>query len=71
MESTNTKTLGEVNTISYTADEKSKIVSVEKGKSIKAYKNVRENEQEIVGINPIVIELARNDVQLENSRDEK
>lgn len=70
MESTNTKTLGEVNTISYTADEKSKIVSVEKGKSIKAYENVRDNEQEIVGRNPIVIELARN-VQLENLRDEK
>ena len=70
MESTNTKTLGEVNTISYQANEKSKIVSVEEGKSIKAYENVRYNEQEIVGINPIVIELARN-VQLENLRDEK
>ena len=70
MESTNTKTLGEVNTISYKANEKNKIVSFEKGQSIKAYENVRGNEQEIVGINPIVIELARN-VQLENSRDEK
>lgn len=70
MESTNTKTLGEVNTISYKANEKSKIVSFEKGQSIKAYENVRYNEQEIVGINPIVIELARN-VQLENLRDEK
>ena len=70
MESTNTKTLGEVNTIIYKANEKSKIVSVEEGKSIKAYENVRYNEQEIVGINPIVIELARN-VQLENLRDEK
>ena len=55
---------------SYKANEKSKIVSVEEGKSIKAYENVRGNEQEIVGINPIVIELARN-VQLENLRDEK